>query len=106
MFDTQALCPTCHRHSIMMIDRFGDGTFVGACYYCDMPQEDIFAYENRCWNCGYGIDSRFNKPSPIPDMGYVCGWCGKDLTEWKLRHGLITVTELEELNRREHVAIL
>jgi len=40
-------------------------------------------YINHCWNCGFGIDSRVSVKSLIPDMGYHCGSCGKDLREWK-----------------------
>ena len=94
-----ATCPTCKQQSIVMIEKLRGGFWIGACLYCDLPQEeDGFAiYTNHCWNCGWGIDSRFNNPSLIPGMGYICNHCGKDLTEWKLRKGLITLTELFRL---------
>ena len=96
---TEPICPTCKQHSIVMVNRLPDGSFVGACMYCDLPQEsEGFAiYQNHCWNCNWGIDSRFNVPSEIPGMGYICKHCGKDLSEWKLRKGLITLTELFRL---------
>lgn len=81
---------------LMVVERCGNA-FIMACMYCDMPYEEVKVYNNTCWNCGYGIDSRFSQPSAIPGMGYHCGRCGKDLTEWKLRHGLITATQLYEL---------
>lgn len=90
------VCPICKQQSMIEIENLAGGVSVMACMYCDLPQEeDGFAiYQNHCWNCGFGIDSRFSVPSQFPGMGYICGWCGKDLTEWKLRNGLLTLTEL------------
>lgn len=90
------VCPICKQHSMIEIEKLQGGYVVMACLYCDLPQEDdqFAIYQNHCWNCGYGIDSRFSTPSQLPGMGYCCGYCGKDLTEWKLRKGLITSTEL------------
>ncbi len=89
------VCPTCNQRSMLEIE-FAGSNLLMACLYCDLPQEeDGFAiYQNHCWNCGYGIDSRFSHPSPFPDMGYLCGYCGKDLTEWKLKTGQLTSSEL------------
>lgn len=83
---------------LIEIERCGSA-FIMACMYCDLPQEEdsFYIYQNHCWNCGYGIDSRFCKPSNIPGMGYHCNTCGKDLTEWKLRQGLITAQQLIQL---------
>lgn len=54
-------------------------------------------YINVCWNCHTDVDSRINKKSPIPNMGYICGNCGKDLSEWKVAKGLISVRQYIEL---------
>jgi len=90
--------PTCDCGSEMiLIEDINRGqAFVYACMHCDMPQEEegFYIYQNHCWNCGYGIDSRFSQISQLPGMGYICGYCGKDLTEWKIRKGLITMAEL------------
>ena len=90
------VCPTCKQQTMIEIEKLQGGFVVMACLYCDLPQEDdhFAVYQKHCWNCGYGIDSRFSAPSLLPGMGYVCGYCGKDLTEWKLRKGLLTLTEL------------
>ena len=42
-------------------------------------------YQNHCWNCKNIISSRFCRKSNITDMGYVCIYCGKDLSEFKRR---------------------
>lgn len=89
--------PTCQLCGANLIEvENNESCCIMACMYCDMPREEdhFYIYRNHCWNCGYGIDSRFSAPSPIPNMGYVCGHCGKDLTEWKLRTGQLTLTEL------------
>jgi hypothetical protein len=94
-------CPTCNLQSVIEIERLSSGLIVGACIYCDLPQEEerFDIYQNHCWNCGYGIDSRYSRPSLIPGMGYHCSnpLCGKDLTEWKLRNGLVTANQLLQL---------
>lgn len=91
-----AVCPKCKLKTIVPLEVLTSGHIIGACLYCDLPQEDdhFHIYENHCWNCGYGIDSRFNRPSPIEGMGYICNYCGKDLLEWKLGKGLITIQQL------------
>lgn len=96
MIDNLAVCGQCGNRSIVILDALTDGSFIGACMYCDLPQEEdeFYIYQNHCWNCGFGIDSRFSVPSRISGMGYHCGRCGKDLTEWKLRRGLITASQL------------
>ena len=106
-------CPKCKQNSIFEIEDLGGGFTIAACIYCDLPQEEEHwgIYENHCWNCGFGIDSRYSIQSIIPGMGYYCGWCGKDLSEWKLRMGLITATELLQLNNQvigglNHVTVL
>jgi len=90
--------PKCSKCGIemLLIESINNGqAFIYACLDCDIPQEpNIYIYQNHCWNCGFGIDSRFSAPSPMPDMGYVCGHCGKDLFEWKLRRGLIMTTQI------------
>ena len=109
MIDTLAICGQCNQHSIVMVDILPDGSFIGACLYCDLPQEeDGFAiYENHCWNCGYGIDSRFSRRSVIPGMGYYCSSCGKDLVEWKLMKGLVSITQIIELiGGQNHVTVV
>lgn len=90
------VCPTCKQQSMIEIEELQGGFVVMACMYCDLPQEEdsFYIYKNHCWNCGFGIDSRFSQISSLPNMGYICGWCGKDLTEWKLRKGLISLAEL------------
>lgn len=104
-----AICPTCQQPTVIEIEKLSGGYWIGACLYCDLPQEEdsFYVYENHCWNCGFGIDSRFSRPSSIPGMGYHCGYCGKDLSEWKLRKGLISATQLIELiGGRNHVTIV
>lgn len=98
------ICPTCKQQSMIEIDQLAGGLVIMACLYCDLPQEEdgFYIYQNHCWNCWYEIDSRFCNPSPIPDMGYVCNHCGKDLTEWKLRNGLITASQLYNLQSGGH----
>lgn len=39
-------------------------------------------YENHCWNCHNKISSQYCRRS-TPNMGFVCRFCGKDLSEWK-----------------------
>lgn len=92
-------CPKCQQHSMIEVEALAGGVSIAACLYCDLPQEheQFSIYRNHCWNCGWGIDSRFSTPSRIPGMAYHCSWCGKDLSEWKLRRGLITATELNHL---------
>jgi len=84
---------------MVQVEQLANGYSIAACLYCDLPQEeDSFkVYINHCWNCGFGIDSRISKQSIIPGMGYCCGSCGKDLSEWKLRMGLITAAQLFNL---------
>lgn len=41
------------------------------------------SYENHCWNCKNDVSSRFCRKSPTPNMGYVCLYCGKDLSQYK-----------------------
>lgn len=65
---------------------FGRYTYYG--YELKCPNCE--PYINHCWNCHSDIDSRVQKKSPIPRMGYICGQCGMDLTGWKLKKGLIT----------------
>jgi len=40
-------------------------------------------YKNNCFHCGSDINEVICEKSKIPNMGYVCHTCGKDLTEWK-----------------------
>ena len=81
----QPACPICGLQSIIEVEMFNDGSFIGSCIHCDFPQEDRdYVYQNHCWNCGFDIDSRYSTPSCIPGMGFHCGRCGKDLSEWKL----------------------
>ena len=88
------MCPTCKCNSMIITEKYQDYTIM-ACIYCDLwNEEDVVVYKNHCWNCGSGIDSRFSKPSRLPGMGYICSSCGHDLTEWKVKKGLVTVTEL------------
>lgn len=59
---------------------------------CGLPEEDTRLYStyiNHCWNCKSAINSDICKLSNTPEMGYHCNLCGKDLTEWKQRVGLI-----------------
>lgn len=107
MIDNLAICTQYGQRSIVMVETLSDGSFLGACMFCDLPQEEdnFYIYQNHCWNCGFGIDSRFSTPSSIPGMGYHCGSCGKDLTEWKLKKGLVTVEQLTK-GATNHVTIL
>jgi len=68
---------------MLEVEDCGNGFKIVACMYCDLPQDDGFVYENHCWNCGNDIDSRNSKQSVLPNMGYHCNSCGKDLSEWK-----------------------
>jgi len=94
-------CTKCQQFTVVELETH-PGYIIGSCIYCDLPSEDddFNIYLNHCWNCGFGIDSRFSIPSIIPGMAYHCGYCGKDLSEWKLRKGLITATELNNLRLR------
>jgi len=61
---------------------------------CGLPEEDDrnVPYINHCWNtsCNHApIDSRTCRKSIIPGMGYHCPVCDKDLTEWKIKVGLL-----------------
>lgn len=57
-------------------------------------------YINVCWNCHCDIDSRVNKKSTTPNMGYVCGNCGKDLTEWKMKTKRVRVSFCQIINNK------
>jgi len=94
-------CSKCQQFSVIELETY-PGYVTGSCIYCDLPsEEDEFnIYINHCWNCGFGIDSRYSRPSIIPGMAYHCGSCGHDLSEWKLRKGLITATRLNELRNQ------
>lgn len=50
---------------------------------CTKITEMQYYYEAICWSCGADIDSRIHRRSETRGMGYHCGLCGKDLTEWK-----------------------
>ena len=78
------MCSRCKRPSLLIISD-EDGHEYASCD-CAMPAINI--YINHCWNCGFGIDSRTSIKSLLPGMGYHCGGCGKDLTEWKQSKGL------------------
>lgn len=102
------MCPTCKQQSMIEIEQLAGGLIIMACLYCDLPQEEdhFYIYQNHCWKCGYGIDSRFSAPSPIPDMGYICGNCGRDLLEWKLKTNQLTLTDYGRLREVFNAALL
>jgi len=104
---SKPICPTCTQESMIGIYEVARGCEIMYCIHCDLSKDEngSYVYQNHCWKCGYGIDSRFSKLSHIPGMGYICGHCGKDLSEWKLKIGQITLTELLIL-RGTYVTIL
>lgn len=73
MFSNEAVCPTCHEKSIVILQEIPDGTFIGACHYCDMGGDEHSSepYINHCWKCGWGIDSRSCQQSRF-GKGYHC----------------------------------
>jgi hypothetical protein len=96
-------CDVCG--SVMAMDGTDlNGNIRWSCFQCDQP-----IYQNHCWvnGCNGQIDSRINPRSQTPGMGFHCLLCGKDLTEWKLRKGLITPTQLQSMKGNENaIAIL
>jgi len=78
---TDPICPICKNQLIPDPHSGWD------CIFCRTEGTEPVTlkspYINHCWNCGFGIDSRVSVKSLIPNMGYHCGSCGKDLTEWK-----------------------
>lgn len=92
------VCPKCHREGAMVrTETLEDGSFVASCMYCDLPQEDPPEYENHCWNCSAPVDSETCRKSKIPNMGYHCNACGKDLFEYKMKKGLIKSEDLAQI---------
>lgn len=79
------ICPHCLSKMICM-EVYHDHQ-IWVCMYCDLPQEEIECYyTNVCWSCGNDIDSRVDRKSDNPGMGYHCSLCGKDLTEWYVNY--------------------
>ena len=91
-------CSKCHRNSLLEIE-MSPGHFIGTCFHCDAPEaiQKKNVYINHCWNCGSSIDNRVSVKSLIPDMGYHCGNCGKDLLEWKKGLGVFSVGYWERI---------
>jgi len=85
-------CPTCTNK--MIPDPVGGWD----CLFCRTEGTEPVCYKspyiNHCWNCGFKIDSRNSTKSVIPNMGYHCRNCKKDLWEWKQANGLLTANDL------------
>jgi len=91
---TKPVCPTCKRESMIGIHELTRGCEVMHCIHCDLSKDEhgTYVYQNHCWNtsCNHApIDSGVCKKSVRPGMGYHCPICGKDLTEWKIKIGLL-----------------
>lgn len=51
----------------------------------------------KCWHCREVVSDKICKESPLGKaFGLECNWCGKDLSEWYLRKGLITATQIHK----------
>lgn len=81
----------CHKCRCKLTHMGGN---VWICIICDLPNPSAhlwpsIVYENHCWNCPGGVDSRYSVKSATPGMGYHCNLCGEDLTKWKIQQGII-----------------
>jgi len=88
------MCSRCKRQSLLILTD-DDGHEHLSCD-CARP---INPYINHCWGefCSGQIDSRTCQKSKLPDMGYHCPLCGKDLSEYKVWKGEITKEQLQIL---------
>ena len=72
----QSIAPTCRCGAKKVLLEGG----IWACIYCDIFHETLeFVYINHCYHCYADIDSRYCLKSVVPNAGYHCSYCGRDL---------------------------